>query len=112
MSISPTFYELHFRAKIVCEARFVLELFTFLPKDIGVKAAHRMLVKLATGKFSIVIKLNFHIQAKKHLSGSDRVQQSESLDYGSYDTGDDHNLVFYDKPAPGKVFISSSMNYT
>ncbi len=52
-----------------------------------------------------IIYLNFHIQAKKHLSGSDRVQQSESLEYGSYDTGDDHNLVFYDKPAPGKVLF-------
>ena len=49
--------------------------------------------------------MNNSFQAKKHLSGSDRVQQSESLDYGSYDTGDDHNLVFYDKPAPGKMSI-------
>ena len=51
------------------------------------------------------IIMNNSFQAKKHLSGSDRVQQSESLDYGSYDTGDDHNLVFYDKPAPGKMSI-------
>ncbi len=103
MSISPTFFE-HFCTKIIRDL-FVLELYTFLPKDIGVKAAHKMMVKLATGKSLIDIKLNFHFQAKKHLSGSDRVQQSESLDYGSYDTGDDHNLVFYDKPAPGKVFL-------
>ena len=44
--------------------------------------------------------LFFSLQAKKP-TGSDRVHNSESLDYGSYDTGDDHNLVFYDKPVPG-----------
>jgi hypothetical protein len=37
----------------------------------------------------------------KRPGGSDRVQHSDFLDYGNYDTGDDHNLVFYDKPAAG-----------
>lgn len=41
-----------------------------------------------------------YFKGKKSNSPSDRVHQS--LDYSSYDTADDHNLVFYDKPVPGK----------
>ena len=42
------------------------------------------------------------LQAKKN-GGSDRVHNFNSLDYGNYDTGDDQNLVFYDKPVKGKL---------
>jgi len=54
VSISPTFYERHFHAKVLCAAFLYLQFgfVIFWQKNISAKTAPKMLMKLTTGLFT------------------------------------------------------------
>ncbi len=58
MSISPIFYEQLFRTKVFCAAFLCLQfgLVIFGQKDLGAKAAHKMLVKLTPEAVFLVMR--------------------------------------------------------
>jgi len=67
VSISPTFYKLFFHKKVFCRAFFYLQ----FGKEIGSKAAHKMLVNLTTGvNFTNILRAAFTLvgpkSAKRH----------------------------------------------
>ncbi len=61
VSVSPTFYEQLFRMKVFCVAFMCLQFgFVFFwRKDLGTKAAHKMLVKLTASLNFITMTLFF-----------------------------------------------------
>ncbi len=82
MSISPTFYEQIFSVKVFCEAFFYLKFgfVNFWQKNIGAKAACKMLVQLTTGPLPWVRPLlHAHGSLERHLLRRLRATQETEL---------------------------------